>query len=76
MKFDIILTFFTAAIASSRTVIVPGGGDDAWDMSIADTAMPLLGPKILGQNTLNLCKGDHSHNAACIELWLSRSPIR
>lgn len=75
MKLNTVLTIFSAALASSRTVSVPDGGEDAWDTSIADTEMSPPGPKIPGQNSLNLCKGDHSHDAVCIELRPSHSPL-
>lgn len=75
MKLNIVLTIFGAAFASSRTVSVPESGDDAWDTSIADTEVSPPGPKIPGQNSLNLCKGDHSHDAVCVELRLSHSPL-
>lgn len=75
MKLDIVLTIVSAAFASSRTVGVPESGDDAWNTSVADTEVSPPGPKIPGQNSLNLCKGDHSHDAVCIELRLSHSPL-
>ncbi|KAH8785895.1 ML domain-containing protein [Diaporthe sp. PMI_573] len=67
MKLKTFMIIFSAATASSRTVIVPDSGHDAWSISIADTAMPPPGPRIPGQNTLNLCKGDHSHDAVVID---------
>lgn len=71
MKLNTFLMISSAAIAWSSPAIVPDSGDNAWDMSTGEVAMPPPGPAIPGQNTLNLCKGDHSHDAVCIELQIS-----
>ena len=71
MKLSTVLTIVSAAIASSRTVSVPDGtDDDVRDPSIADGAT-WPGEKIPGQNSFNLCKGDRSYDAVCIESYLS-----
>lgn len=76
MKLNTVLMIFSAAVASSSPAIVPDSGDNAWDVSIEEVPVPPPGPSIPGQNTLNLCKGDHSHDAVCIELQRFPSPTR
>lgn len=71
MKLTTGLTLLSAAIASSRTVVVRDSSDDVQDMSIAD----YLGDPIPGENPFTFCKGDRSQDAVCIELHLSQSPI-
>ncbi|KAG8168404.1 hypothetical protein KVR01_001153 [Diaporthe batatas] len=67
MKLKTVLLIFSAAIASSSPAIVPNSGGNVGDSSIEEVRMLPPGSDIPGQNTLNLCKGEHSHDAVVID---------
>lgn len=61
MKLTTGLALLSAAIASSRTVVVRDSSDDVQDLNIAD----VFGDPIPGENPFTFCKGDRSKDAVC-----------
>lgn len=62
MKLSSFLTILSAAIASSRSVVVRDSSDDVQDMSIAGD----FGDPLPGDNPFTFCKGDRSKDAVRI----------